>query len=47
MSEQAQAAQAGAVEMISKQVGDLGAALAIWHARDDSGAVPGRPARRQ
>jgi hypothetical protein len=40
MSEEAQAAQAGAVEMISKQAGDLGAALAIWHARDDSGPCP-------
>ena len=35
-----QAVQAGAVEVIRKQVADLGAALATWHARDDSGPCP-------
>jgi hypothetical protein len=35
-----QAAQGGAVEVIRKQVGDLGAALATWHARDDAGPCP-------
>ena len=32
--------QAGAVEVIRKQGGDLGTALATWHARDDSGPCP-------
>ena len=35
-----QAAQGGAVGVIRKQVDDLGAALATWHARDDAGRCP-------
>jgi hypothetical protein len=35
-----QAAQGDAVEVIRKQVDDLGAALATWHARDDAGPCP-------
>jgi hypothetical protein len=35
-----QAAQGCGVEAIRKQVDDLGAALATWHARDDAGPCP-------
>src|SRR6266566_958982 len=35
-----QAVQLGAVETIRKQVDDLGAALATWHARDDARPCP-------
>jgi hypothetical protein len=35
-----QAAQVGAAEVIRKQAGELGTALATWHARDDSGPCP-------
>ena len=35
-----QAAQVAAVKVIRKQAGDLGTALATWHARDDSGPCP-------